>query len=216
MTFWIRYPKMPAPDDVPDEWCIAFEKLDGTNISFAWERGRGFGPARTRGGHEVGGRHATLGQAPGAFKRLREPLDRALARMTKAQRAVAFFEFLGRGSFAGVHDPRSTKRLVLIDVAVEGLGMLGPAEFLDLAVLAGGVETPRVVYRGKFSGRLIDDVWNGRFVVDEGVVIKGGRTGATWMAKAKTEAWTRRLEAAYGASWTADDGVERDVAEDAR
>src|SRR5262245_21212144 len=74
-----------------------------------------------------------------------------------------FTEYLGPGSFAGMHagDPR---RLVLFDVEALGFG------HLDVA---------RVVYAGKFSGRLTEDVRRAKYGVAEGVVIKGGSGGPT-------------------------------------
>jgi hypothetical protein len=59
-----------------------------------------------------------------------------------------------------------------------------------------------VVYRGKFTGKLCEDVRNGKYDVTEGVVCKGVRGGADqWMVKIKTYAYMERLKAAFADRW---------------
>lgn len=199
--------------------CTAFEKLDGSNVSWSWRRGLGFaGPSTRRGPFDR--THEGLSQAFDAWERIRESVDRALARGTDAEHAVAFFEFLGPGSFAGLHVEADPKRLVLIDVAVplkkgqDDLAFMGPEEFVR--AFQDHVEIPPVVFRGRFSDRLVQDVRSGRLAVTEGVVVKGGRTGKVWMCKIKTDAWEERLRRTFAqGKWKAHDMVERGVEDDA-
>jgi len=48
------------------------------------------------------------------------------------------------------------------------------------------------VYEGKLTGKFAEDMRTGKYVVEEGMVCKGG-TGGTdlWMAKIKTYAYWR-------------------------
>ena len=39
-----RYPKMPGPSGAKIEKCVAFDKLDGTNLFWEWHREFGFTP----------------------------------------------------------------------------------------------------------------------------------------------------------------------------
>lgn len=214
MSAWLEfdYPKIPVLGDVAGP-CVVFEKLDGTNLGWPWTRGFGFGPPGTRR-LPLSRRDPALREAFGAFKRIAETLDRTLARRTRANRAKAFLEFLGPGSFAGLHVPGERKRLVLIDVALEGEGLMGPFEFLD-AFEGQGVEIPRVLYRGSSPGRAVSDALSGKAGVAEGVMVKGGKTGSAWAGKLKTEEWKRRLaEAAREGRWTAADGIERTLEEE--
>jgi hypothetical protein len=203
----LRYPKMPGPAGGKIEKCVAFEKLDGTNLHWEWHRHAGWVSFGTRsaaypftpdGFVEFAGKHHGLETAPELFTRdFAAPLADVLAAQA-ADRFIAFTEFLGGASFAGEHRPDDLKRLVLFDVYADGIGFFDPWQFLTLF---GTLPTPRVVYQGKFTGKLTEDVRNGKYVVAEGVVCKGGRTPDVWMAKVKTNAYLARLKQAFGSKW---------------
>ena len=111
-----------------------------------------------------------------------------------------FTEYFGRNSFAGLHRPSDTKRLILFDVATEGVIVPASQFVADFSHL----DVARVVYRGKLNGRFADDVREGRYNVVEGVVCKGGVTPATsWMVKIKTHAYMARLKEAFQDNWEA-------------
>src|SRR6185436_13232387 len=38
----LHYPKIPGSKDAPDGRCVAFEKLDGTNLHWCWDRDCGW------------------------------------------------------------------------------------------------------------------------------------------------------------------------------
>ncbi len=81
-----------------------------------------------------------------------------------------------------------------------GVGLIGPEEFVGVF---GGLPTPRVLFQGRFSGQLVEDVRRGVYSVEEGSVIKGGSDSTLWMAKVKTDAYLARLKAAFGPKWEA-------------
>jgi hypothetical protein len=59
-----------------------------------------------------------------------------------------------------------------------------------------------VVYEGKLTGQLIEDVRQGRYKVNQGVVCKGGAGGSgLWMVKIKTLAYMERLKQALADRW---------------
>lgn len=216
------YPKIPGPKDAPLKQCVGFEKLDGTNLARPWQRGHGFGGFSTRGGDFTWG-HPVLGSAYKVFDEdVREKLDAALTNgLGLNDHAIAFFEFVGEYSFAGLHRSGERQRLVLIDVAIrlndfteDQFALIGPDRFLrDFA--GRGLETPTVRWRGKFGGKALDAVEklpSG----SEGIVFKGGETGAVWMAKVKTKAWEARLKETFkDGKWRAADAIERGVDDDA-
>ncbi len=203
-----RYPKMPGPSGAQLDKCVAFEKLDGTNLFWEWHREFGFTDFGTRSAgyqHAPAGvsafraNHPGLEVAPDLFATLGEHLHPILTAQPGVEHAVAFTEFVGPHSFAGMHKPDDPKRLVLFDVFIHGDGFLGPWRFLELFAV---LPIPNVVYQGKFSGKLTEDVRAGKYAVAEGVVIKGGSGGAdVWMAKVKTSAYLARLRQAFGEQW---------------
>lgn len=221
----VPYPKIPLlGPDVPAGPCVAFEKLDGTNLSWAWTRGWGWGPASTRRGGHPTGKHPELGPAVGLFSRARAPLDRWLARARhrgrKLRRARLYCELVGPGSFAGRHRAGDRMRLWPIDLAAEwegeeSPGLVGPELFLHLLSLAAAagvheLTAPRVVWRGNFRGGLPDAQLPG-----EGVVWKGGGERLAWAAKQKSQAWLARLRDTCAAgSWVGADGQRRTVREE--
>lgn len=216
MTDFTHYPKIHSPNNTPQTQCVAFEKLDGTNLSALWLRGAGFGALRTRCGEPVSPDDSNL---CGAIPLLAEGtprwrnLDTALSRGLAVDTACVFFEFLTPGSFAGLHNMTGPFYLIAIDVATEE-GLLDPFAFLRL--FAGSeVPVPRVLYRGKFTGRLAQDVRSNKFGVLEGAVIKGAERGKVWMTKVKTETWETRLKETFkDGKWKAADSIMRTVAED--
>lgn len=207
----LHYPKIPSSADCPGGRCIAFEKVDGTNMHFDWDRDFGwhaFGTRRDMFNLTADGVRAFEDAHPG-LEGCAQHFERALAsplaaifrqrpELADVQEMKAFAEWVGPGSFAGRHVEAEAKELVLFDVEAVGRGILGPETFVELF---GSLRIPRVVYRGKFTGKFADDVRAGRFDVAEGVVVKGGEGPDLWMAKIKTHAYMERLRATFGAKW---------------
>jgi len=196
----LHYPKIPDSRHCQLGPCVIFEKLDGTNLHWTWQRDFGWHAFGTRrdsfnllpqGIAEFEEAHPQLRGAAEVFlESLAQPLGIALGQV---QEAVAFTEYLGDGSFAGGHRPGDVMRTVLFDVQVEGK-LLEPEEFLRTF---GHLRIPRVLYRGKFRGQLLEEIYEGKFGVAEGVVVKG----PGWMAKVKTRAYLERLQGHFGEAW---------------
>ena len=207
----LYYPKMPSSEKalVLGERCIAFEKLDGTNQHFCWERGFGwhaFGTRRDRfnltehGITEFTEAHPELAGTAEVFERtlakgLAEVLELG-AELELFTEAIAFCEFFGDGSFAGQHKVSESKRLIFFDLMLPGEHFVAPEDFVRSF---GHLSIPRIVYRGKLTGQFTDDVRKGKFGVAEGVVCKGLK--GDWRCKVKTNAYQERLKASLGADW---------------
>jgi hypothetical protein len=208
----LHYPKIAGSRDAPDGRCVAFEKYDGTNLHWDWDRDFGwhaFGTRRDVFNLDEGGieqfcrRHAHLQQCVEVFQRtLAEGLEavfREHASYREYPSLKAFTEFLGPNSFAGLHKEEDPKELRLFDVTAEPFGMVGPQQFVaDF----GHLPIARVVYEGRLTGKFAEDVRVGKYGVAEGVVCKGGSGGPdVWMAKIKTYVYLERLKQAFADRW---------------
>jgi hypothetical protein len=208
----LHYPKIPGSRNAPEGRCIAFEKYDGSNLHWEWDRDFGwhsFGPRRDEFNLTAAGiesfvqRHAHLRQSVEVFSAtLAEGLDKVFrehADYRKVQSFKVFTEFLGPNSFAGLHKEADPKELRLFDVWAEPVGMIGPRQFVTDF---GHLDIARVVYEGKLTGKFIEDVRLGKYGVNEGVVCKGGTAGTdVWMVKIKTYAYMERLKQAFADRW---------------
>ncbi|MEM7477011.1 MAG: hypothetical protein AAF483_18665 [Planctomycetota bacterium] len=203
------YPKMPGSSAAPLASCIAFDKCDGTNFHGVWDAEFGwhaFGTRRDRfdldetGIAEFNAAHSGLEDAAEIFlNKLAEPLQAIIAAQGcyDSTEIIAFTEYLGPNSFAGAHKAVDEKQLVLFDLQIAA-GILSPEMFVqDFAMLS----IPRVVYRGKLTGKFTTEVREGKFRVSEGVVCKGGKTGEVWMVKIKTNAYMERLQDTFAQDW---------------
>jgi hypothetical protein len=207
----LHYPKIQGSKAAPLGRCLAFEKYDGTNLHWDWDRDFGWHAFGTRrdtfnltpdGIARFAAAHPLLAEAVTAF---RSGLGDGFERVFRdhpgygdIQGLKVFTEFLGPNSFAGMHKADDPKRLVPFDVWAEPNGMVGPEDFVrDFAHLP----VARVVYRGKLTGQFAEDVRRGKYGVAEGVVCKGGAAGAVWMAKIKTYAYLERLKEAFAERW---------------
>ena len=203
------YPKMPGSGAAPLARCVAFDKYDGTNLHWVWERELGwygFGTRRDRfdlddaGIAEFNAAHPGLEQAAPIFlDSLADSLTGVLEthEFYDSPEIIAFTEYLGPNSFAGKHKTDDPKQLVLFDIQIAA-GFLAPELFVEHFA---GLPIARVVYRGKLTGKFTTDVREGRFDVAEGVVCKGGETGDTWMVKIKTNAYMQQLKESFASDW---------------
>ncbi|MBA4030144.1 MAG: hypothetical protein C0478_04510 [Planctomyces sp.] len=207
----LHYPKIPNSKDFPLGECIAFEKYDGTNVHFRWERELGwyaFGTRRDEfpfdaaGSNEFIEHHPELKDVANVFSLslatlVNAELDQIL-RKREFSECTIFAEFLGEESFAGKHKCEDPKRLVIFDVELDGV-ILSPFEFVDLFAQ---LPIARIVYRGKFSGAFADDVRHGKYNVSEGVICNAlSREGQVVMAKIKTNRYLDRLRQAFAQDW---------------
>jgi len=208
----LHYPKIPGSRNAPDGRCIAFEKCDGTNLHWDWDRDFGWHAFGTRrdefnltdvGIEQFAQRHAHLRQAVEVFQTtLAEAIERVLRDHSDYrgfQSIKVFTEFVGPNSFAGLHKDDDPKELRLFDVLAEYVRIIGPREFnADF----GHLNAARVMYEGKLTGKFAEDVRTGKYNVAEGVVCKGGSDGSDlWMVKIKTYAYMERLKQAFTDRW---------------
>lgn len=204
-----EYPSIPrsvgnAFRELPDAY--VFDKADGSNLRFEWNRKRGW--------HKFGTRTRLFNQDDWQFGRalplFQRTLAESLSKIFMAQRweqCVVFTEHWGPNSFAGTHhapqtneplDPDETMRLDLIDVAPHRQGLLGPAAFVKLFS-----DLPSAKFLGRFhwTRGFVERVWRGEIegITFEGVVGKtgNGKTHDLVMAKAKTKAWVDKVRARY-------------------
>jgi len=205
----LAYPKIPGSEQAPLKKCYAFEKYDGTNLHWIWERELGwyaFGTRRRRfdlddkGIADFNDAHPGLEQAPEVFlKELAEKLGGFFKDHPDYQspEITVFTEFFGKNSFAGLHKTEDKKQLVMFDVEIH-TGMIDPETFVrDFA----DFNIARVVYQGKLTGMFAEDVRRGKYNVEEGVVCKGGKGKDLWMIKIKTQAYMDKLKQAFADKW---------------
>ena len=207
----IEYPSIMSSAKAPREPCIAFEKLDGSNIRVKYTNKKGF--------HLFGSRtqmfdkgHPFLAPAiPYFYEHFENPLvDLIENEFPNEREVVAYLEFFGDQSFAGWHEPEDpTKRLVCFDLMIghKNRKFVMPQDFVKMAEKYK-IIAPRVMYVGNLNNQLITDVRAGKYDVVEGIVCKGTqRTGAhrggTWMCKIKTLFYMDKLFNKFG-----DEGVK--------
>jgi hypothetical protein len=125
----LHYPKIPGSQGCPDGRCVAFEKYDGTNLHWGWDRDFGWHAFGTRrdefnlteaGVGQFARRHAHLRQCVEVFQAtLAEGVETVLREhpgYREFQALKVFTEFLGPNSFAGLHKEDDPKELRLFDV----------------------------------------------------------------------------------------------------
>ena len=211
----IEYPTMINSSKAPHEPCIAFDKLDGSNIRVKFTRSKGFSLFGSR--HQLfDDTHPFLAGSIGSFnERYSEFLNSLFGtkRFRDFKEIIVFGEYYGEKSFAGMHDPNDlTKKFVLFDVMLifkDRVEFLKPQEFLDL--FAGKVEIPRVVYEGNLNDPFIQAVRENKVAgheesLIEGVICKGLQTkgsykGKVWMCKIKTIEYLEKLKSRFGPEW---------------
>ena len=171
-----------------------FDKLDGSNLRFSWNRRQGW--------YEYATRTRTLPVDHKLYKAGYEYFSQVysdylvnIAHQQKWQRMDAFFEFYGDNSFAGRHDLNDIHKVTLIDLAPNTRGFLNPQEFIDLC---SGVPTPKLIDRVQWNEEYIEAVRKGLIsgITAEGVVAK--HESKQRRAKAKTQVWIDRVISEFG------------------
>lgn len=212
MKIELTYPKIPDTTGCMLKKCWVFEKLDGTNMHFDF-RGSHFVSFGTRrdsfawndeGFAQFAAAHPEIADAP---KLLDKELEEFLFCYHSGMNARLFTEYLGPNSFAGQHKPGDPMRHVIIDV-LKFTKFLKPTEFIEMfekdtfhGYLANQFDHAKLIYQGKYSGQLVEDIRNGKFPVAEGAVIKGVVDKQVYRAKVKTNAYMERLKTEFKDSW---------------
>src|SRR5258708_3168775 len=141
--------------------CVAFHKYDGSNLRFLWQEAKGWFRFGTRQ-QWLKKKSAIFGNAMELFQ---EKIATGLLAVVaahkeyrKARNLVAFCEFFGPSTFAGVHREDEPKELRLFDVWLPGHGLVPPQEFAQNFVHLPSAE---VVYEGPFDREFIESVKTG-------------------------------------------------------
>jgi|ERR1700722_1625389 len=219
MRIHLAYPKIPGCEEFWPAKCIAFEKYDGTNLSWVWSKDKGFyafGTRRDRydlseeGVAEFRTEHPGLEDAPDLFHKSYAHLDNIIREKygprsegaDSSGDVIIYTEFLGDKSFAGSHVQDDPKRLILIDIKTDW-GFIDPDEFCEdfRNIEKEGYHFPRILYSGKYIGQLAVDIREGKYNVQEGAVIKGVAHGIVYMAKVKSNAYGQKLKESFNDAW---------------
>lgn len=211
------YPKILGPYDAPwGEKCVAFNKLDGSNIRFEWNPKRGWYKFGTRR-HLIDRNDPEYGSAIDIFiNKYGESIEKMMRdNYPKCEAVIAYGEFFGPHSIAGYHDDNwlkdagliekdqsnSPKDVVLFDVNPYKQCFLSPWQFLEHF---SHLHIPEVVYEGELTETFIQAVRHGEYPnLIEGVVCKGGEKHKLWMRKAKTFDYLRKIQKIFGTGWGA-------------
>lgn len=205
----IEYPTIINSSKAPRKNCIAFDKLDGSNIRVKWTNNKGFTLFGSR--HcLIDNTHPHLGEVVEIFNRdFNNILDnyfRKEKEFRNQREIIVFGEFLGPNSYAGIHNASDKKEFYVFDVLVghKNQYFISPQEFVK--TIANIVQTPKVVYSGNLNDQFIADVRNNKYNLKEGVICKGTEKsgafrGKIWMCKIKTQAYLDSLKAKFGAEW---------------
>lgn len=194
----------------PRESCIAFDKLDGSNIRVKYTHKKGF--------HLFGSRHQLFDEThpflSGAISHFNEHYAQKLEKVlstkdfSNTREVIAFGEYYGDKSFAGIHLPDDdTKKFVLFDLLLvykDRADFIKPQTFVKL--FADKVEIPRIVYEGNLNESFIQEVRDNKFSLKEGVICKGTETkgsfrGKVWMCKIKTQEYLNQLKVRFKDDW---------------
>ena len=176
--------------------CTAFDKLDGSNLRFEWGWKRGFYKFGTRS-TMIDRNSQPFGDGIDIFlEKYGEDLNKIFRdRYRKVESFVVFGEYVGENSFAGQHMESEKKDVILFDVSAYKRGFVGPDEFLKNF---GHLDTPRVIYQGKYNENLIRSVRENQYGLKEGVIVKGQIGKEVWMSKIKTTEWLDKIREKFG------------------
>ena len=200
-----QYPSIPYwSQKMIGESCICFDKKDGSNLRFEFNRKSGWCKAGTRN-QMIDKTNEQFGAAiPLFLDKYGDELAKVFS--TKPYRNkpnfVAFCEWLGPNSFAGQHDKNDKMDLILFDISEYKRGMILPKEFVENF---GHLHIPEIIYQGILTEDFINDVKYGKYILNEGVMAKGSHKTKggeqVWIAKIKTKAWVDKVKSIYGAEW---------------
>lgn len=210
------YPKIfgTYSEDTPwGEHCIAFNKLDGSNLRFEFSQKRGWYKFGTRN-RMFDRSDKEYGHAIDIFlNKYGEGLSKVMTdKFAKVESAIAYAEYLGPVSFGGLHDAlymqqighlaegvsNDPKDVVLFDFNPHKRGFLSPVEFVKHF---SHLHIPAIIYEGRFTKEFVEDIRSGKYPVFEGIVAKGGEGHKLWMRKVKTNAYLAEIRRVFGTGW---------------
>jgi hypothetical protein len=207
-TYW----SIEGPSGGHRSHCLVFAKYDGSNIRLEWSRKRGwykFGTRKCMIDHT----HPIFGSAiPLFISKYGQHLDEMFRRdkfFRGVSNVVAFAEFFGPKSFAGMHFPDDEKRdIVLFDVNIHKKGIMSPREFVNMfqhlpvaELITECTFGPELVMKVRKELMPLESKYEIHTEVPEGVVCKGDSGHNLWMCKIKTERYKEELKKRYQADW---------------
>jgi hypothetical protein len=194
-----HYPSIPRStgQDFQEFDAYVFDKLDGSNLRFEWNRKRGFYKTGTRE-RLFDKTDLVFGQALPVFETTWSESLNKVFRDQRWESAIVFCEFWGARSFAGLHEPDDSKHLTLFDVNPFKKGILGPKEFLKL--FGKFEDTPRFLGIQRWTRGFVERVRRGEVegITFEGVVGKAGEGHHQVRGKAKTQVWIDKVLEKFG------------------
>ena len=205
----VEYPSIINSSKAPRKPCIAFDKLDGSNIRIKFTPKAGFCLFGTRT-QLIGEDTPFWGQTIHIFNtKYRDVLEDKF-RKSKDYRdfreITIFAELIGENSFAGHHAEHDSLDLTFFDVLVghKSRHLVTPKKFIK--DFENVVPIPKVIYEGNLNDQFINDIRNNKFNLNEGVICKGLEPsgaffGHVWMCKIKTQAYFDRLKNRFKENW---------------
>ena len=210
------YPSIEGPNKAPHLPCIAFEKYDGSNLRFEWERKKGW--------HLFGTRRRLFDKSDPEYgcaidiflQKYASGIEAVIKKekhFRQCKEVICYGEFFGPASFGGQHDithpavcwngatTNDPKDVVLFDINVHRKGFLTARQFVNMI---GHLPIAKVIYEGNLNASFIEDVRQGKYPVCEGVVAKGCNGEAPhgiWMRKIKTLAYLEELKRRFASDW---------------
>lgn len=187
-----KYPKIEYIKDIIGMEATVFNKLDGSNLRFEWNKKRGWFKFGTRN-NLMDKDYPELGVGIEIFlNKYGEDLSKVFVdKYKKVESFVVFGEFFGPNSFAGSHLKEDKKDVVLFDVNGYKKGFLPPDEFIQNF---GHLDIPEILYKGEMSQDIITSVKENHWNLVEGVVVKGTWGKEVWMTKIKTNDWISKVK----------------------
>jgi hypothetical protein len=172
----------------------AFDKLDGSQIRAEWNSKKGFYKFGTKN-QLIDASAKPWGRAISLVNDKYETDLRKVFNDQKWKDAICFFELWGPSSFAGTHNFEEELTATLFDVNPYKQGILEPRQFIQFF---GHLDIPKVLYTGKVSVELFDQVKQSTLsgMTFEGIVCKGPSLTAARMPtmfKVKSRAWLEKL-----------------------
>ena len=171
-----------------------FDKLDGTNLRFSWNKKERWYEYATRT-RPLPADHKLYQIGYEIF--LNKFADKivSVASRNNWKRLDVFFEFYGENSFAGRHYLNEKQTISMIDLAPNTRGFLNPLEFLELF---NDLNIASYLGEADWNEDYIEAVRTGLVegITFEGVVAKAENKQR--MAKAKTQKWIDKVIAEYG------------------
>lgn len=195
------YPKIEYYNqEMFGERIIAFDKLDGSNIRFEWNKKSGWYKFGTRN-TMIDKNDLNFGEAiPIFLEKYSTDLEKVFKKnYSNAVSVVVFGEYHGPSSFAGRHLKEETKTVTLFDVNVYKRGFIPAYEFVENF---GHLEIPDIIYKGELTKEFVEDIRSNKYELKEGVICKGVRkvrgTEIPWMIKVKSLDWIYKVKSLYG------------------